>query len=224
MVRVKICGVTSARDARAACDLGAYALGFNFYEKSPRVIAPAEAWKLRQSLPQDVEAVGVFVNWKPTAVVALAEALQLSAVQLHGDECPRHATFCAKRVPVIKAFRVTSDLSLGDLAKFRRVSGFLLDGARAGQYGGTGCTPDWSFARRAAATRPIILAGGLTPENVAEAILAVRPQAVDVASGVESMPGRKDHRKMREFLREVERANRVLADSSARERASMDVK
>jgi phosphoribosylanthranilate isomerase len=224
MVHVKICGVTNARDARAAYELGAYALGFNFYEKSPRVIAPAEAWKLRQSLPADVEAVGVFVNWKPTAVVALAEALQLSAVQLHGDECPRDAAFCAKRIPVIKAFRVTQELSLAELAKFRRVSGFLLDAVRAGQYGGTGRTADWSFARRAAATRPIILAGGLTPENVAEAILAVQPQAVDVASGVESGPGTKDHGKMREFFHEVERANRELADAGGHEGASMGVK
>jgi len=224
MVRVKICGVTNGRDALAACDLGAYALGFNFYEKSPRVVAPAEAWKLRQRLPAGVEAVGVFVNWKATAVVALAEALQLSAVQLHGDEGPRDATFCAKHVPVIKAFRVTPDLSLSELAKFRRVSGFLLDAARAGQYGGTGSTADWSFARRAAATRPIILAGGLTPENVAQAILAVRPQAVDVASGVESRPGKKDHGKMREFFCEVDRANRELAVTSADESVKVGTK
>ncbi len=216
MVRVKICGVTNGRDARAACELGAYALGFNFYEKSPRVIAPALAWKVRQRLPASVEAVGVFVNWKPEAVVALATALQLSAVQLHGDESPRDAAFCAKRVPVIKAFRVTPDLLLSDLGKFRGVSGFLLDAARAGQYGGTGHTADWAFARRAAASRPIILAGGITPENVADAIRTVRPQAVDVASGVESRPGKKDHGKMREFFREVERANRELAAVGAK--------
>jgi len=224
MVRVKICGITNEPDTRAACEFGAYALGFNFYEKSPRVIAPAEAWKLRQKLPADVEAVGVFVNWKPTAVVALAEALRLSAVQLHGDECPRHATFCAKRVPVIKAFRVTPDLSLRELAKFRRVSRFLLDAALPGQYGGTGHTSDWAFARRVAVRRPIILAGGLTPGNVAEAILAVRPQAVDVASGVESRPGKKDHGKMRECFREVERANRELTDVSVEEKAIASVK
>jgi len=216
MVRVKICGITNARDARAACELGAYALGFNFYEKSPRVIAPAEAWKLRQPLPEGVEAVGVFVNWESTAVVALAGALQLSAVQLHGDESPRQAAFCAKMVPVIKAFRVTSDLSLSDFGRFRGVSGFLLDAAHAGQYGGTGHTTDWAFARRAAASRPIILAGGLTPENVAEAIRTVRPHAVDVASGVEARPGKKDHGKMREFFQEVERANQELAAAAAK--------
>jgi phosphoribosylanthranilate isomerase len=216
MVRVKICGITNGRDARAACKLGAYALGFNFYEKSPRVITPAETWKLRQRLPAGVEAVGVFVNWKPEAVVALAGALRLSAAQLHGDESPRDAAFCAKKVPVIKAFRVTPDLSVSDLGKFRSVSGFLLDAARAGQYGGTGHTTDWAFARRAAASRPIILSGGLTPENVADAIRTVQPHAVDVASGVEARPGKKDHGKMREFFQEVERANRELAAAGAK--------
>ncbi len=216
MVRVKICGITNGRDARAACELGAYALGFNFYEKSPRVIAPAEAWRLRQRLPEGIEAVGVFVNWESTAVVALAGALRLSAVQLHGDESPRHAAFCSKKVPVIKAFRVTSSLSLSDLGKFRGVSGFLLDAARPGQYGGTGHTTDWAFARRAAVSRPIILAGGLTPENVADAIRTVRPHAVDVASGVEARPGKKDHGKMREFFQEVERANHELAAAATK--------
>jgi phosphoribosylanthranilate isomerase len=210
MVRVKICGVTNQRDAKAASELGAYALGFNFYEKSPRAVTPADAWAMRRALPPGVRAVGVFVDWKPKPVVALAKALQLSAVQLHGDECPQHAAFCAKKIPVIKAFRVGTDFSLAELGKFRGVSEFLLDAARAGQFGGTGHKTDWTFARRAAASRPIILAGGLTPENVAEAILFVRPAAVDVASGVESRPGKKDHGKMREFFREVERASREL--------------
>ena len=210
MVRVKICGITEARDAQVAVELGAAALGFNFYEKSPRVTTPADAWEIRRKLPKKVEAVGVFVDWKPTAVVALAKALELSAVQLHGDECPRNAAFCARSVPVIRAFRVGEGFSLAELGKFRSVSQFLLDAARPGQYGGTGHTTDWMLARKAAARRPIILAGGLRPENVAEAILAVRPYAVDVASGVESKPGKKDHRKMREFFAEVERANKEL--------------
>jgi phosphoribosylanthranilate isomerase len=212
MVRVKICGVTNVRDAQAACDLGAYAVGLNFYEKSPRAIAPAEAWRLRRSLPAAVEAVGVFVNWEPTVVMAMASSLQLSAVQLHGDESPRHVAFCAKKIPVIKAFRVAADSSLSELARFRGVFRFLLDAARAGQYGGTGHTIDWAFARRAAVSRPIILAGGLTPDNVAEAIRLVRPYAVDVASGVESRPGKKDRGKMQEFFAEVERANRELSE------------
>src|ERR1700730_9594495 len=222
MVRVKICGVTNGRDARAACELGAYAVGLNFYEKSPRAIAPADAWKLRRSLPAAVEAVGVFVDWRPTAVMALANSLRLSAVQLHGDESPRHAAFCAKRIPVIKAFRVAAGFSLSELARFRGVSGFLLDAARAGQYGGTGHTIDWALARRAAVARPIILAGGLTAENVAEAIRSVRPYAVDVASGVESRPGKKDRGKMREFFAEVERANRELSEPARTKERNAD--
>jgi len=213
MVRVKICGITSARDARAAIEFGAAALGFNFYEKSPRAIAPADAWKIRRTLPKMIQAVGVFVDWKPAAVLALAQALELSAAQLHGDESPRHAGYCARRISVIKAFRVGPDFSLMELRKFRSVSQFLLDAARAGQYGGTGHTTNWGLARKAALKRPIILAGGLRPENVAEAILAVRPYAVDVASGVESKPGKKDHGKMREFFGEVERANQELRRS-----------
>jgi len=210
MVRVKICGITNGHDARAATELGAAALGFNFYEKSPRATTPADAWEVRQTLPRDVLAIGVFVDWKPTAVVALAKALELSAVQLHGDESPRDASFCARKVAVIKAFRVGEDFSLAELGKFRSVSQFLLDAARPGQYGGTGQTTNWDLARKAVARGPIILAGGLTPENVAEAILAVRPYAVDVASGVESKLGKKDHGKMKEFFAEVERANREL--------------
>src|SRR5258707_1772325 len=109
MARVKICGITEARDARAAVDLGAAALGFNFYEKSPRAIAPAAAWEIRRKLPKEMQAVGVFVNWEPQAVVALAEALDLSAVQLHGDEDPRHAGLCARRVSVVQAVRVDEE-------------------------------------------------------------------------------------------------------------------
>ena len=210
MVKVKICGITDAPDARAAIELGAASLGFNFYEKSPRVIAPADAWKIRQTLPKGVQAVGVFVDWKPAAVIGLARALKLSAAQLHGDESPRDAGYCARRISVIKAFRVGPDFSLMELGKFRGVAQFLLDAARPGQYGGTGHRTNWDLARKAALRRPIILAGGLRPENVAEAILAVRPYAVDVASGVEWKPGKKDRGKMREFFREVERANKEL--------------
>jgi phosphoribosylanthranilate isomerase len=210
MVRVKICGITNKSDARAAVDLGASALGFNFYEKSPRVVAPADAWAIRQTLPPDVQAVGVFVDWKPTAVVALAQALQLTAVQLHGDESPRDAGFCARRVAVIKAFRVGEGFSLAEMRKFRSAAHLLLDAAVRGQYGGTGRIANWDLARKVAKSRPIFLAGGLTPENVAEALRYVRPYGVDVASGVESRPGKKDRGKMREFFQEVERVSKNI--------------
>jgi phosphoribosylanthranilate isomerase len=215
MVHVKICGITNLADARAACDLGAYALGLNFYEKSPRVIAPATAWNIRRRLPDGIQAVGVFVNWKPAAVIALCASLQLSAAQLHGDESVQHVALCSKSLPVIKAFRVPPSISAARLAKFPRDTQFLLDAAKPGQYGGSGRIANWTIARRIAAARPIILAGGLTPDNVAEAIRTVRPHAVDVASGVESRPGKKDRGKMREFFREVERANRDLASAQA---------
>jgi phosphoribosylanthranilate isomerase len=214
MVRVKICGITNARDAHAACDLGADLLGFNLYEGSKRAVAPATAWEIRRGLPAEIQAVGIFVNWQPEAVLALASALQLSAVQLHGDESPADAEVCAQKISVIKAFCVGEDFSLAALGKFRHASHFLLDAARTSQYGGTGRRTDRDVARRAAASRPIILAGGLTPENVAEAIRFVRPYAVDVASGVESRPGKKDHGKMREFFAEVARANRELQQQS----------
>lgn len=212
MALVKICGITNSKDALIACELGAHALGFNFYEKSPRVIAPAEAWKILKKLPPFVSTVGIFVNWAPAAVIAFAHSLRLGAAQLHGDENSNHINSCAKHLAVIKAFRVASPYSLKDLAPFHAASAFLFDApAATGQFGGTGHTTDWAVVRRAASSHRIILAGGLTPENVAEAIRAVRPYAVDVASGVESRPGKKDPARLRDFFREVARANRELA-------------
>jgi phosphoribosylanthranilate isomerase len=212
MVRVKICGITNPDDARLATELGAHALGFNFYEKSPRAVSPADAWNLRRKLAPFVSAVGIFVDWKPSAVTALATSLRLDAVQLHGDECVRHVDFCAKRLPVIKALRVGPDFSEKLFARFRSASAFLLDAApdvnEPEQFGGTGRTIDWSLARKLAASHRIILAGGLTPENVVEAIRTVHPYAVDVASGVESRPGKKDPGKLRAFFDEVARAQR----------------
>jgi phosphoribosylanthranilate isomerase len=209
MVRVKICGVTNLADAKAAVDLGAHALGFNFYEKSVRNISPADAYKIIRALPQKIEAAGVFVNWSPEAVIALARAIDLDTVQLHGDEPASTAREIAKYFNVTKAMRVGKGFRLAQLKPFEpAVRAFLFDGAKSGQFGGTGHRTDWTIARRAAKTHRIILAGGLTPENVAEAILYVRPHAVDVASGVESAPGKKSSTKLRHFFAEVSRANR----------------
>lgn len=212
-VHVKICGITRAQDARLAEKLGAYAIGFNFYEKSPRAIAPADAWNIRRKLAPTTQAVGVFVNWKPEVIIYLAHAFQLTSVQLHGDETPKQVAYLEGELPVIKVFRVGSGFLMSTFKKFRRASTFLLDAAQKGHFGGTGKTFDWSIAQKAATTHKIILAGGLTPENVGEAILTVRPYAVDVASGVESRPGIKDSAKLRDFFAEVARANRALAAS-----------
>jgi phosphoribosylanthranilate isomerase len=208
MIQVKICGITNAADALAAIDAGANLLGFNFYEKSPRHITEAEAAKIRPRLPKRVEAVGIFVNSPPAHVAALCKSLKLDAAQLHGDESPETVAELARTLTVWKAFRVEPDFRLETLGEYPEASAFLFDAANTGQYGGTGRTTDWDVARRAALGHRIILAGGLNLENVAAAVRIVRPYAVDVASGVESKPGKKDHGRMREFIEEVRRGER----------------
>jgi phosphoribosylanthranilate isomerase len=152
--------------------------------------------------------VGVFVDAPTAEVAALCKSLKLDAAQLHGDESPETVAEVARSFTVWKAFRVDPDFSLGTLEEYAGASTFLFDAAHAGQYGGTGRTTDWDVARRAAVGHRIILAGGLNVENVAAAVRIVRPYAVDVASGVESKPGKKDHGRMREFIQEVRRGER----------------
>jgi phosphoribosylanthranilate isomerase len=204
--RVKICGITTWDDARLAIDLGASALGFNFYPPSPRSISPAEAWSIIRRLPPFVEAVGVFVNWPPLVVDAMARAVRLGAVQLHGAESPREVAELARKRRVIKAVAVKRGFQPASLRKYRAADAILLDGFARGLHGGTGHTLDWSLARAAGRYTRIILAGGLTPENIAEAIRVAQPYAVDVASGVEARPGRKDPAKLRALFAAVERA------------------
>jgi phosphoribosylanthranilate isomerase len=208
MVRVKICGITSAADAQAAIEAGANLLGFNFYPRSPRQIEEGEAGEIRRRLPQRVKAVGIFVNRLAADVIALRSSLKLDAVQLHGDEPPETVAEIAPVVPVIKAFRVEPEFPLTALDEYSRAFAFLFDAANSDQYGGTGRTADWDVARRAALKHRIILAGGLRIENVAAAVRIVRPYGIDVASGVESSPGKKDPGLLREFIREVRRAER----------------
>jgi phosphoribosylanthranilate isomerase len=208
MVRVKICGITNAADALAAVDAGANLLGFNFYEKSARFLTESSARKIRTQLPKNVEAVGIFVNMPSTDVAALCKLLKLDAAQLHGDELPEAVAELSRTIPVIKAFRVEPDFGLKTLDEYTDTFAFLFDAAHTGQYGGTGHTTDWDVARRAAKDHRIILAGGLKVENVAAAVRIVRPYGIDVASGVESKPGKKDHGRLREFIQEVRRAER----------------
>lgn len=211
MVRVKICGITKPEDAKLAAELGAHAIGLNFYEQSPRCVTPFAASELIRRLPPFVAAIGVFVNWADPAVIALCKALRLSAAQLHGDESSQVVERVSTHLPVIKALRFGQGNAAPDFSGFRGVAAFLLDSAVSGQYGGTGATGNWHLARTAAQSHRIILAGGLTPENVGEAIRIVRPYAVDVASGVESRPGKKDPAKLRVFFDEVARASREIS-------------
>jgi len=211
MVRVKICGITKPEDAKLAADLGAYAIGLNFYENSPRCVTPFAASEVIRRLPPFIATVGIFVNWSNAPIVALCKALRLSAAQLHGDETPQVVDAVARRLPVIKALPIGQGGTAPDFARYRSASAFLLDSPASGQYGGTGTTGNWHMARVAAQTQRIILAGGLTPENVGEAIRIVRPYAVDVASGVEVRPGKKDPAKLRSFFDEVARASREIS-------------
>jgi len=195
-VKVKICGITRLEDALEAARLGADALGFNFWPGSKRYVAPADARAIVRRLPPFVTAVGVFVDAPREEILRAVAASGIQVAQLHGDEPPE---LCASLpLPVVKALRIANAHALAALAAYE-VSGFLLDAPSAG-YGGSGKTFDWSLATEAAAVVPVMLAGGLTPENVAEAIRAVRPWGVDVASGVERAPGVKDLAKLRRFI------------------------
>jgi phosphoribosylanthranilate isomerase len=208
--RVKICGITTWEDARLSVDLGASALGFNFYPQSPRAISPADAWNIIRKLPPFVEAVGVFVDWPPLVVDALARAVRLGAVQLHGMESRADVLALGRKHRVIKAIRVRKGFRFASLSPFKTADAILLDGFARGLHGGTGRTLDWKLARAASRFGRIILAGGLVPGNIAEAIRVARPYAVDVATGVESRPGHKDPAKLRALFAAVESASKPL--------------
>ena len=199
-VKIKVCGMTQLDDVLTAVDCGADAVGFIFYKKSPRHVNESTVKKIVVHLPPFVNRVGVFVNETAERINRLVEVCGLDAVQLHGDESP---AFCRRiKVPVIKAFRMKNAESLASLSKYR-VNGFLLDTFDEEQWGGTGQTFDWKWARGAKKYGSVILAGGLTPVNVASAVRRVQPYGVDVCSGVEKSPGKKDPRKIRAFFKAV---------------------
>ncbi|MGA3292458.1 MAG: phosphoribosylanthranilate isomerase [Candidatus Acidiferrales bacterium] len=202
-VRVKICGITNWSDARRAIEDGADLLGFNFYARSPRYIKPASAKRIVRRLPKKVLAVGVFVNESEPKMLEIAHAVGLDALQLHGDEPPEMVARLKEKFPVIKAMRVRKSLGAREIGRFKGASAVLLDGFDSRRRGGTGKTFDWDVARRAGRYGRVFLAGGLTPENIGEAIRAARPYAVDVCSGVEAKPGKKDPARMRNLMREV---------------------
>ena len=208
MTRVKICGITGPEDALRAVDLGAWAIGMVFWPDSPRVCPPDEAEAIGAELHRRVELAGVFVNASLDEVALLADRCRLSLLQLHGDEGPAYCREAARRTGcrVMKAARVR------DAAQVRALRAFptdfhLLDANSPHAPGGTGRTFDWELARLHSGAPPVVLSGGLTPDNVGEAIAVVHPFAVDTASGTEAAPGRKDPAKLRAFFRAVAAAD-----------------
>jgi phosphoribosylanthranilate isomerase len=203
-VKLKICGITSLEDALEAVTCGADYLGFNFYGPSPRYIAPEMAREIIANLPDRVIAVGVFVNEpRPEDVLEIMAASGMTMAQLHGDE---DADYCASVGPerVIKALRVGKDFDPQDVLQYPAAA-VLLDAFDAKLYGGTGTVANWEVAQKAAQLKRIFLAGGLGPENIAEAVTTVAPYAVDVNSGVEMGPGRKDKERLHRLKLELQK-------------------
>lgn len=204
MVRVKICGITNFEDASAAVEFGADALGFVFFPGSPRKISAAAAAEIICRLPSFVTTVGVFVDEPQETILSTVAKAGIDVIQLHGDEEPDACRFSRR---VIKAIRVKSLQSLDPLLRFKgKVSDFLLDTYAPNSLGGTGQIFNWDIAVEAKKYGRILLAGGLTPDNVADAVKRVQPHGVDVSSGVEQEKGKKDHRKLKDF---IERAKAV---------------
>jgi phosphoribosylanthranilate isomerase len=202
MTKVKICGITSLDDALMAAEAGADALGFVFFEKSPRHVDPHKAAGIIAQIPPFIQVVGLFVNAELNYVNATADLCRLDLVQLHGDESPSYCASVHRRV--MKALRVRGISSIAAMSDYR-VAAFLLDAYCPDSYGGTGKSFDWDCAIAAKEHGRIVLAGGLDPDNVAAAVARVAPYGVDVSSGVESSPGRKDPEKVRRFIREAKR-------------------
>ena len=200
-MRVKVCGITSLEDGLAAAEAGADALGFNFYEKSPRYLPLKKAAEILRKLPPLVSRVAVFVNPTEAQVAQVLSSCRIDWMQMHGDE---DFDFVS-RFPLsmqIKAFRVKDKKDIKAMLPFTGCAGFLLDAYSEAGFGGSGKRFNWDIAVEAKKKygRPVILAGGLTAENVAEAVAKVKPWAVDVASGVESKPGKKDIQKVKAFI------------------------
>lgn len=209
MTKVKICGITNLEDALAAADAGADALGFNFYKKSPRYVEPTKAPSIIDELSNDVETVGVFVNESLETLLKIVEISGVSAIQLHGDETHAFVTSLhrATSKEIIKAIRVSPDLDLAEVVDFDSHA-ILLDSFSKDEYGGSGRQFDWKIAQNISTMIGCLyLAGGISIENVGDAIRTVRPYGVDVCSSLESSPGKKDQRKVKMFIEAVRRAD-----------------
>jgi phosphoribosylanthranilate isomerase len=206
-VQIKICGVTNLKDARACVELGADMIGFNFYPQSPRYIEPKVARRIIEALPRGVCAVGVFVDANAKEIRDTAEAASLRCVQLHGRTSPDICRELAREFQVIRAFSTDPQFRPEEVSMFGDYD-VLVDAHHPNLRGGTGLTCDWLAARTARSfTRFLILSGGLNDQNVGQAIASVEPNAVDVCSGVESAPGTKDHRAVKNFVTAVRTAN-----------------
>lgn len=201
MTEIKICGITNLEDASYAAECGADALGFNFYAQSPRYVSPEDAKEIIEKIPDGITTVGVFVNHDALEVKKTVEFCGLDLIQLHGDESPEYC----RRFPsslLIKAFSPRDEDDLQKVSSYP-VRAILVDAYDPSRYGGTGKRSDWRLAVRVKETHPLIIAGGLNPNNIREAIAIVSPHAVDVNSGVESLPGRKDPQKVRAIIEVV---------------------
>jgi phosphoribosylanthranilate isomerase len=209
MTQVKICGITSIADAHVAVEAGADMIGLIFYPPSPRYVTPAQAQAIVASLPPGCPAVGVFVNASLETLTRIVQASGVQIVQLHGDESPE----LCRQLPwrVVKTLRFTAQVQPEMMPQYS-VEAFLIEGFHADVYGGGGARADWQRVALLHHYGRIILAGGLTPENVHEAIRIVRPYAVDVCSGVEATPGRKDWDKVRTFIRHAKEPVRLPAE------------
>jgi phosphoribosylanthranilate isomerase len=216
-IQIKICGVTNARDAKTCVELGADMIGFNFYPASPRYIEPTIVRGIADTLPARTCAVGVFVDADPAEIRELAKTAGVRCVQLHGQTTPESCNELAREFRVIRALSTDTRFEPDHAAAFPDCD-VLIDAYHPELRGGTGQTCDWSAARAAMLyTRFLILSGGLDAQNVSRAIAAVRPHAVDVCSGVESAPGVKNHRAIKNFVAAVRTAERTLAATSASE-------
>jgi phosphoribosylanthranilate isomerase len=211
VTEVKICGITNTEDGLCAAACGAAALGFIFYPPSPRCIKPEDAKKIISVLPDKVIKVGVFVNEKPEEIKRTIEYCRLDMIQLHGDESPEYCLQFPSST-IIKAVELRND---GDVSRALNynVSAILVDSRQAGLYGGTGKKANWDLACRVKDKKPLILSGGLNTENIAEALKTVLPAALDINSGVESEPGKKDHKKLAKIFSIIRTADVATGNS-----------
>ncbi|UCD54913.1 MAG: phosphoribosylanthranilate isomerase [Candidatus Omnitrophota bacterium] len=207
MVKVKICGITESKDALKAHELGADFVGFIFFTNSPRKVKPEEARLIIEGLPKDLLKVGLFLGQDAGTVRAIAERCRLDFLQLHGDESPEYCRRLGKDFNIIKSFKIKNFCNVSDINAYEDAAHYyLFDTYVEGMPGGTGKTFNWDILKYRPFEKPIFLAGGLTPKNVEEAIRKAAPYAVDVASGVEKSPGKKDYGLLKEFIDNAKKA------------------